>query len=157
VVIRVSTYCYLPTSSIDAPTPVPERYQLLYLSRLAPDTTPLCVAEIVRAARPRNQAQRISSLLVFDGLRFCQYLAGDAAAVRALAERIGADPRHTDFRVVYEGVLSGPFPLGRRSLVYALCYDDSLDRIEQADGAQAITLLASLLPSFDREPESSRP
>jgi hypothetical protein len=136
---------------------VPERCQLLYLSRLAADTTPLCVAEIVRAARPRNQAQRISSLLVFDGLRFCQYLAGEAATVRALADRIGADPRHTDFRVLYEGVLSGPSPLGRRSLAYALCYDDSLDRIEQAGGAQAIALLASLLPSFDREPESPRP
>jgi len=144
------------TSLIDASTPVPERYQLLYLSRLAADATPLCVAEIVRAARPRNQAQRISSLLVFDGLRFCQYLAGEVATVRALADRIGADRRHTDFRVVYEGVLSGPAPLGRRSLAYALCYDDSLDRIEEADGAQAIALLASLLPSFDREPEPPR-
>jgi hypothetical protein len=136
---------------------VPERYQLLYLSRLAPDTTPLCVAEIVRAARSRNQAQRISSLLVFDGLDFCQYLAGEAATVRALADRIRVDPRHTDFRVVHEGVLSGPSPLGRGSLAYALCYDDSLDRIEQAGGVQAVALLASLLPSFDREPESPRP
>lgn len=131
-----------------------ERYQLLYLSRLAPDATPLCVAEIVHAARPRNQAQRVGSLLVFDGLRFCQYLAGEAATVRALADRIRADPRHTDFRVLYEGVLAGPSPLGQRSLAYALCYDDSLDRIEQAGGTQAIALLASLLPSFDREPES---
>jgi hypothetical protein len=145
------------TSLIDASTPVPERYQLLYLSRLAPDTTPLCVAEIVRAARSRNQAQRISSLLVFDGLGFCQYLAGEAATVRALADRIRVDPRHTDFKVVHEGVLSGPSPLARGSLAYALCYDDSLDRIEQAGGVQAVALLASLLPSFDREPESPRP
>jgi hypothetical protein len=157
VVIRVSTYSYVSTALIDASTPVPERYQLLYLSRLAANTTPLCVAEIVRAARQRNQAQRISSLLVFDGLRFCQYLAGEAATVRALADRIDADPRHTDFRVLYEGALSGPVPPGLRSLTYALCYDDSLDRIEQADGAQAITLLASMLPSLDQEPESSWP
>ncbi|MGK2951861.1 MAG: BLUF domain-containing protein [Thiobacillus sp.] len=136
---------------------MPEPYQLLYLSRLAAHTTPCCVAEIVRAARQQNQAQGINSLLVFDGLRFCQYLVGEAATVLALAERIGADPRHTDFRVLYEGVLSGPSPLGRRRLAYALCYDDSLDRIERADGAQAITSLVSLLPNFDCEAESSRP
>jgi hypothetical protein len=152
--MRVSAYGYVLTLCL---TPVPERYQLLYLSRLSADTPPLCVAEIVRAARQRNRAQRISSLLVFDGLRFCQYLAGDATSVRALADRIRADPRHTDFRLVQEGVLHGPSPLGRSSLGYALCYDDSLDRIEQASDAQAIALLASLLPSFDREPESPRP
>lgn len=134
-----------------------QRYQLLYLSRLSSDTTPLCVAEIVRAARQKNQAQRIRSLLVFDGLRFCQYLAGEAAPVRALADRIRADPRHTDFRLLHEGVLRDPSPLGRSSLGYALCYDDSLDRIEQAGGAQAIELFARLLPSFDREPGSPRP
>lgn len=136
---------------------MPEHYQLLYLSRLAADMTPLCVAEIVRAARQRNQAEEVNSLLVFDGVRFCQYLAGEAATVRALAERIRADPRHTDFRVLYEGALSGPSPLARRRLAYALCYDDSLDRIGQAGGAQAIASLASLLPSLDCEPESSRP
>jgi hypothetical protein len=154
VVIRVGTYCYVLPLCL---TPVPERYQLLYLSRLSADTTPLCVAEIVRAARQLNQAQRISSLLVFDGLRFCQYLAGEAASVRALAERIRADPRHADFILGHEGVLHGPSLLGRRSLGYALCYDDSLDRFERAGGAQAVELLASLLPSFDREAESPRP
>ncbi|MBW8371909.1 MAG: BLUF domain-containing protein [Thiobacillus sp.] len=130
-----------------------ERCQLLYLSRLAADSSPACVAEIVRAARPQNKARRISSLLVFDGWRFCQYLEGDAAAVCALADRIRVDPRHTDFRQLHQGVFTGPPLLGGRSLVYALSYDDSLDGVEEARGPEAVALLAGLLPALDREPE----
>ncbi len=131
-----------------------ERYRLLYLSRLAADTPPACVGEIVRAARRRNQARRISSLLVFDGWRFCQYLEGDAAVVCALTERIRADPRHTDFRLLHQGGY-GPPLLDGRSLVYALCYDDSLDSVEQASGTHALDMLAGMLATFDLDPAPS--
>lgn len=131
---------------------MPERRQLLYISRLAPHTTPACVAEIVRNARQRNQAQGIGSLLVFDGLRFCQYLEGEARAVEALAERIRKDPRHTGFTLLHQGALSGPSLLGGRRFIYALCYDDSLDGVEQASGPQALDLLAGMLKTFDLDP-----
>ncbi|MDP3420977.1 MAG: BLUF domain-containing protein [Thiobacillus sp.] len=130
-----------------------ERCQLFYLSQLAPGTSPACVAEIVRASRQRNTANGISSLLVFDGWRFCQYIEGGDAAVSELVERIRIDARHTDFRVLHQGPPVTPLVLGGHSLVYALNYDDSLDRFEQTRGAQAIALLAGLLPTFDMEPE----
>lgn len=129
-----------------------ERRQLLYISRLAPNTTPACVAEIVRTARQRNQARGIGSLLVFDGLRFCQYLEGEAMAVEALAERIRNDPRHTDFRLLHQGKFSGPSPLRGRGFIYALCYDDSLDSVEQARGTHALDMLVGMLKPFDLDP-----
>lgn len=132
-----------------------ERCQLFYLSRLAAGTSPACVAEIVRAARQRNLAHGINSLLVFDGWRFCQYIEGANAAVGELADRIRMDARHTDVRVLHQGPPVAPLVLGGHSLVYALNYDDSLDRFEQTRGVQAIALLAGLLPTFDMEPELS--
>jgi hypothetical protein len=130
-----------------------ERCQLFYLSRLATGASPVCVAEIVRASRKRNTAHGINSLLVFDGWRFCQYIEGANAAVGELADRIRTDARHTDVKMLYQGPTSTPLVLGGHSLVYALNYDDSLDRFEQTHGAQAIALLAGLLPTFDMEPE----
>jgi len=130
-----------------------ERCQLLYLSRLDAGTSPACVAEIVRAARQRNLAHGINSLLVFDGWRFCQYIEGTNAAVGGLAERIRTDVRHTDVTVLHQGPPVNPLVLKGHSLVYALDYDDSLDRFERIRGAQAIALLAGLLPSFDMDPE----
>ena len=130
-----------------------ERCQLFYLSQLTAGTSPTCVAEIVRASRQRNTAHGISSLLVFDGWRFCQYIEGANPAVGKLADRIRTDARHTEVKVLHHGTPVVPLALGGHSLVYALNYDDSLDRFEQARGAQAIALLAGLLPTFDMEPE----
>jgi hypothetical protein len=92
---------------------------------------------------------------VFDGWRFCQYIEGANAAVGELADRIRTDARHTDVKVLHQGSPVTPLVLGGHSLVYALSYDDSLDRFEQTRGAQAIALLADLLPTFDMEPELS--
>ncbi|MDO9636679.1 MAG: BLUF domain-containing protein [Thiobacillus sp.] len=132
-----------------------ERCQLLYLSRLAADTSPACVADIVRAARQRNTAHGISSVLVFDGWRFCQCLEGPAAGVATLADRIRADERHTDFRVLHQGEAVIPLRLDGKSLVYALDYDGSLDRFEQTRGVEAVALLTGMLPAFDLEPAFS--
>lgn len=131
---------------------MPERRQLLYISRLAPNTTPACVAEIVRTSRQHNEARGIGSVLVFDGLRFCQYLEGEAVAVEALAERIRNDPRHTDFRVLHQGRANSPSFLGGRNFIYALCYDDSLDSVQQASGTHALDMLAGMLKTFDLDP-----
>ncbi len=132
---------------------VSEIYQLIYLSRLAPDFSATCVAEIVRSARQRNRMQGIGSLLVFDGGRFCQYLEGDATTVCALTDRIRADGRHTDCRILLQSEFSGPSLLSEPGLDYALCYDDCLDCFEEACGTQAIALLYGLLPRLDMEPK----
>jgi hypothetical protein len=74
-----------------------------------------------------------------------------------LAERIRADARHTDFRLLHQGAYTGPPMIGGRPLVFALSYDDSLDGFEQTCGNQAVALLAGQLPAFDLEPEYPAP
>ncbi|NDP47560.1 MAG: BLUF domain-containing protein [Sulfuriferula multivorans] len=134
---------------------VSEHYQLIYLSRLALDSSVTCVAVIVRSARQRNPMQAIGGLLVFDGERFWQYLEGEKTSVCALAERIRTDCRHTDFRILLQSKFSGPRLLSAPGLEYALCYDGCLDCFEEACGTQAVDLLNALLPRLDMEPKHS--
>lgn len=128
------------------------RRELLYLSALAAHVSPACVGGIVRHARRRNAARGISSVLVFDGWRFCQYLAGGAADVAAVTRSIAADSRHAEFTLVHAGRLVGASLAGQQPLIFALCYDASLDDIAQAHGAGAVDALARLLPQLDASP-----
>jgi hypothetical protein len=131
---------------------VADRCQLLYLSRLAADTTPACVAEIIRTSRLHNRQHQLDSVLVFDGWRFCQYLEGEVAEVCELVELIRSDIRHTGFKLLHQGLADGRGLAGGHGLVYALCYDDSLDAVEPMRGHAALERFAELLPTFDLEP-----
>lgn len=128
------------------------RYQLIYLSHLAEDASPTCVAEIVRGARQRNLASGINSLLVFDGWYFCQTLEGEQAAVCHLADRIRLDERHAGFRVLHQEESPVQRLFTHSSLDYALSYDDSLSCLDKVRGAETLVQLTTLLPKLDREP-----
>ncbi|HEY9097389.1 MAG TPA: BLUF domain-containing protein [Thiobacillus sp.] len=132
---------------------MPDRYQLIYLSHLAPEETADCVSQIVRTARQRNPALGVGGLLIFDGGRFCQYIEGGAEIVGTLAEQIRMDTRHVNFQVLYQSHFAGPYLLAERGLEYALCYDDCLDRFEDVFDASAIALLHDLRPRLDMEPK----
>lgn len=71
------------------------RLCFLYHSVMADTQEASCVADIVKAARQFNASQGLSGLLVFDGMRFAQYLEGPADALQALIERLQQDTRHT--------------------------------------------------------------
>lgn len=131
---------------------MPAPYQMIYLSCLDLATSPARVAEIVQAARLKNERQQIKSLIVFDGWRFCQYFEGSQTAVSGLFARICSDSRHTDVRLLFEAVFTEPGRLATRNLSYALCHDHSLDRMESVRGVDALGQLQSLLPTFDLEP-----
>ncbi len=129
-----------------------KRYQLVYLSRLAPTELPTCVAGIVHVARLLNEIHKVSSLLIFDGGRFCQYLEGRHAEVISLAERIRADVRHIDFKLLYQAEFDGLPLLPGCGLEYALSYEYNLDHFETVSGPGVIDLLRNVLPTLDREP-----
>lgn len=134
---------------------MPNTYQLVYLSRLDDGVSPACLAEIVRTARQRNLARQINSLLIFDGLRICQIIEGEQAAVCDLAERIRSDGRHTAFRVLHQAESTEQGLFARSSLDYALSYDDSLGRLKATYGSDTLASLFQLLPGLDREPADS--
>ena len=75
--------------------PPGECLHIVYSSRLAPATDYTAYAEICRAARRRHLIGNVSSVLLFDGQRFCQWLQGEPASVEVLMRRIAQDTRHT--------------------------------------------------------------
>ena len=126
-----------------------ELHEILYFSQLAPDQPTDVVGQIVARARARNAREGITALLVFDGMRFCQHIEGPRRNVLQLMERIEADPRHVQMRVVYEGEL-----LQRRYHAFDLGLaqvEDGEDVavIQQFDGAEALARFMALRPRLD--------
>lgn len=126
--------------------------RLLYVSELAPGVPVTEVSRIVATARQRNDRDEITGLLVFDGATFCQYIEGPAAAMAALVERLRADPRHGQMKVLIAGAVDG----GRRFSDWRLGYVDSFEIDELAvlrglHGDAALARFEQLLPRLDVE------
>lgn len=69
-------------------------FRLVYISTArAPITTPLLDA-ILGASRRNNARLDVTGLLVAGRNRFLQMLEGEEGQVRALYQRVSADPRH---------------------------------------------------------------
>lgn len=74
---------------------------LFYVSRAA---RPLAVPELRRllgGAQVANRRANITGVLAYTGQYFAQILEGPEAVIDALAERIAADHRHIDFRLLH--------------------------------------------------------
>lgn len=129
-------------------------FGFLYTSELAPAAEVRDVADIVRRARSFNRNNGITGILVFDGLRFCQYIEGQRDVILTLARRIQTDDRHRLFKVLHQGHASD-----RRfsdwSMGYALdTRGVLLDTIGKADEGNVIATLLQSLPSLDIQPAS---
>lgn len=129
-----------------------ELHEILYCSLLAPDQPTEIVGQIVSRARARNATEGITGLLVFDGMRFCQHFEGPRRQVLGLLNRLEADPRHTQMRVVYEGELAKR-RYQRFEMGLAQIGDDEeredIAILRQLDGAQALARFLALRPRFD--------
>jgi hypothetical protein len=129
-----------------------ELHEILYCSLLAPDQPTEIVGQIVSRARARNATEGITGLLVFDGMRFCQHFEGPRKQVLGLLNRLEADPRHTEMRVVYEGGLSKR-RYQRFEMGLAQTEDDEegegIAILQQLDGAEAQERFLALRPRLD--------
>jgi len=125
-------------------------YRILYLSHLASGRDFSVVGQILHVSRERNQQLGITGVLVFDGGRFCQLIEGTQPAVVALAQRIRRDPRHTSYRVLFEGVDDAVPTQSRWRTGY--CEPDDLDVFEDGSDGDPALLLATFvrrLPHWD--------
>ena len=129
-----------------------ELYEILYCSLLAPGQPTEVVGQIVTRARARNATEGITGLLVFDGMRFCQHFEGPRKQVLGLLNRLEADPRHIEMRVVYEGGLSKRryqrFEMGLAQTEDVEEGED-LAILQQLDGAEALERFLALRPRLD--------
>lgn len=122
----------------------------LYHSCLTADADLGCVADIVKTARSFNKEADITGMLVFDGLRFFQYIEGPQLAIQALMDRIVKDSRHVHFTPKHRGSLVGPRLFGQWAMAYVLVDDcEPLDDLTRLDGRQALNQLQALIPVLD--------
>lgn len=66
----------------------------LYRSELASNANRSCVADIARVSRLLNEGNDITGILIFDGLRFVQYMEGPEHQVDALIQTLMATQFH---------------------------------------------------------------
>lgn len=106
-----------------------ELYRLIFVSRsrvpfnLRSPLDPL--DGIVYASRPRNEALRITGVLLYNGWHFAQVLEGEGRDVRAVFAAIANDPRHDDVKVLENN------PVAARSFAaWSVRYLDMADGTE---------------------------
>jgi hypothetical protein len=96
------------------------------------------VVDVVGKARLHNRALEITGLLIFDGLRFSEQMAGRQTDVTAQPARIQADTRQARLQVVHQGPI-GERRFSRFSTGYTtLDDDDALAHLETLAGQQAV-------------------
>lgn len=125
-------------------------YGFLYHSQLASDADLSCVADIVKTARSFNKEHGITGILVFDGLRFCQYIEGPQSDLQDLINRIADDPRHEQFTPKFHAPVAGERLFGNWSMAYVLVDDsEPLDEMGQLDGQASLHKLQQMIPLLD--------
>ena len=128
-----------------------EIYEMLYVSTMAPTAPVSAVSTIATRSRASNALRCITGMLVFDGIRFCQYLEGSRQDVLALFERISDDSRHAAVTLIHHG------PVQERrfkkfSLAFANGDDfDALSRLQALKGQSGITAFSEMIPALDKE------
>jgi hypothetical protein len=122
-------------------------YEILYASYLSADLEPGQIAGLVQQARPRNREAGVTSLLLFDGTRFCQLLEGGLEAVTALAQTIERDARHSGYTMLHAGSQPGPRRFPGWDLAFGLHDGNALGEViarssglQMADYLQATPL-----------------
>lgn len=122
----------------------------LYQSYFTPGMDISCVADIVKTARSFNKLHHITGMLVFDGLRFCQYIEGPAEPLQLLIGKIGQDPRHQRFTPKHQAALEGERRFSNWSMAYVLVDDEEpLDAIDALTGHRALEKMETLIPLLD--------
>ena len=132
-------------------TTTTEIYEMLYVSTIAPAACVSVVSTIAMRSRVSNALRSITGMLIFDGIRFCQYLEGSKDELIALYERISKDSRHAAVTMIHHG------PLQERrfkkfSLAFATGDDfEALSRLQTLKGPCGVSAFSELLPTLDKE------
>ena len=132
-------------------TSTTEMYELLYVSTIAPAAPVSVVSAIAITSRVANALHCITGMLIFDGIRFCQYLEGGKDELKALFERISGDSRHAAVTLIHVGPLKE-----RRFKKFSLAFasgDDieALSRLQALKGPSGVSAFSDLLPLLDKE------
>lgn len=120
----------------------PAFHQILYVSQLAPGRKYDTFTAVCRVARSRNPALSASGVLLFDGLRFCQWLQGPAESIRTLMRDIADDPRHEGLAVLVDAPIAPAEIQCRWTAGY--CDPHELDVFTAPSGVRGDAAIAAL-------------
>jgi len=85
--------------------------RIIYCSRATWDVSPDELVELLRVARRNNEAAGLSGMLLYTSQSFLQVLEGEPGALHTTYERILADPRHCELRLLLDAeVIGALFP-----------------------------------------------
>jgi len=76
--------------------------RLIYGSQATADFGPDQLVELLAKARANNEQSGLSGMLLYCSQSFLQVLEGDAAALEETYQRIRADRRHTNLRLLLD-------------------------------------------------------
>ena len=131
-------------------------FRVLYCSRsrLAANSAPHAIAEILATSRANNARDQLTGGLLFSDGCFAQVLEGPIAAVEQAFERIQCDQRHSDVTVLQAGPIAArEFPTWSMGFAGVGSADAGLPGVTLADafsnqssaGTELLELLRSVV------------
>ena len=104
--------------------------QTFYVSRATTPFGHAVIESTLARWRSSNERLGITGCLLLSGRCFAQVLEGERASVEALVRRIGADPRHGEFRVLSEETFAEREYLGwTMGWLHDVSLDDELETL----------------------------
>ncbi len=117
-------------------------YELLYASWSAPGFEVSSLSGLVQEAREKNRRLGITSMLAFDGERFCQLLEGEGEAVNKLLSTVRNDARHHGYSLLHAGMQGGARRFPQWHMAFAMHDVGTLDSaIARRTGNQMVDYL----------------
>lgn len=113
-------------------------YEIIYASCISPQLDPARIADLVQQGRLRNRQLGVTSLLLFDGVRFCQLLEGGLEALTGLSSTIERDGRHYGYAVLHAGPQPGPRRFPGWDLAFGLHDGNALGEVIARSSAQQL-------------------
>jgi Sensors of blue-light using FAD len=127
----------------EAETPL----HVLYTSQLCPDQSYAVFTAVSGLSRSRNLLLGIRSVLVFDGMRFCQLLVGPPRRLLLLVSQIFRDKRHETISLLAQEVRSSD--VLESHWLCGFCEPKELDLLQTLRGHQALEAFDALLNRAD--------
>ena len=85
--------------------------RIIYCSQATYDVSPDELVALLELSRRNNERDGLSGMLLYCSQSFLQVLEGDAAAIDATYDRIRADDRHVNLRLLLDAEVAQPlFP-----------------------------------------------
>lgn len=81
-------------------------FRIIYVSTPIAPYSEKDLRDLLSVARSKNEANRVTGMLIYSGGQFLQALEGEPADVIGTFDRISLDPRHADIATLQRGIFA---------------------------------------------------